>query len=110
MAERLSPLARVTPVSADDLKIAEIPFLTQVNLRVAPKSRAAADIGLALGAPLPVEPGTYTSAGPDVLWLGPDEWLVVEPEGHDLEKMIRTAAGDAHAGIIDVSAQRTVIT
>ncbi|GII28981.1 sarcosine oxidase subunit gamma [Planotetraspora mira] len=109
MAERLSPLARFTPVSADDLRIAEIPFLTQINLRVDPKSRAAADIGLALGAPLPTEPGTCTSAGADVLWMGPDEWLVVGPVGDGLEETIRTAAGTAHVGITDVSAQRTVV-
>ncbi|GII56919.1 sarcosine oxidase subunit gamma [Planotetraspora thailandica] len=110
MAERLSPLARFTPVTTDDLRIAEVPFLTQVNLRVDPKSGAAADIGLALGAPLPTGPGTYASAtGYDVLWLGPDEWLVVGAQGHDVEGVIRAAAGDAHVGVTDVSAQRTVV-
>ncbi|GAA4558964.1 sarcosine oxidase subunit gamma [Planotetraspora kaengkrachanensis] len=110
MAERLSPPARFTPVSSDDLRIAEVPFLTQINLRVDPKSRAAADIGLALGAPLPTDPGTCTSAQADVLWMGPDEWLVVGERGDDPEGTIRAAAGTAHVGITDVSAQRTVIS
>jgi sarcosine oxidase, subunit gamma len=110
MADRLSPLARFEPVSTDDLRIAEIPFLTQVNLRVDPKSRAAADIGLALGVPLPTQPGTFASASADVLWLGPDEWLVVGAPGRDdIEALLRSAAGDAHVGVTDVSAQRTAL-
>ncbi|MCT9930836.1 sarcosine oxidase subunit gamma [Planotetraspora sp. A-T 1434] len=116
MAERLSPLARFEPVSTDDLRIAEIPFLTQVNLRVDPKSRAAADIGLALGAPLPTEPNTYASADSDVFWLGPDEWLIVGAGARaDLEPRLRAAAtgaveaGRVHVGITDVSAQRTAL-
>jgi sarcosine oxidase subunit gamma len=79
MAERLGPPANLRPVSTENLRIAEIPFLTQVNLRVDPKSRAAAEIGLALGVPLPTEPGTYVSGDADVLWMGPDEWLVIGP-------------------------------
>jgi sarcosine oxidase subunit gamma len=116
MAERLSPLAGFEPVSSENLSIAEIPFLTQIDLRVDPKSRAAADIGLALGTPLPTEPGTYVSTGTDaqtgvdVLWLGPDEWLVVGAAGDDgLEARLHAAAGDGHVAVTDVSAQRTVV-
>jgi sarcosine oxidase subunit gamma len=111
---RQSPPARFEPVSGKDLRIAEIPFLTQVNLRVDPESRAAAEIGLALGVPLPTGPGTYASADADVLWLGPDEWLVVgeaDEVGNaaELETRLRFAAGTEHVGITDVSAQRTAL-
>ncbi|WP_433257034.1 sarcosine oxidase subunit gamma [Streptosporangium sp. CA-135522] len=111
MAERLSPLTRFEPVSSDDLCILEVPFLIQINLRVDAKSPAAGDIGLALGTPLPTEPGTYASAEADVLWLGPDEWLVVaEPGGEEnLQARLRAAAGTEHVAVTDVSAQRTAL-
>ncbi|MFF3443753.1 sarcosine oxidase subunit gamma [Streptosporangium sp. NPDC002721] len=135
-AGRLSPLARLEPVSSRDLRVAELPFLTQVDLRVDPASGTAADIARALGVPLlPTEPGTLVSTGPDtppyatsastgpdtppsatsvsgrqVLWLGPDEWLVVGPPGDTgLEARLRAAAGTGHAAVTDVSAQRTVL-
>lgn len=119
---RLSPLARLRPVSSPDLRIAELPFLTQVDLRVEPGSGTAADIARALGVPLPAEPGTSASIGGEVppsgaamsgtrvLWLGPDEWLVVAPPGDTgLEARLRAAAGTGHAAVTDVSAQRTVL-
>ncbi|MEW9533537.1 sarcosine oxidase subunit gamma [Microbispora sp. NPDC049125] len=114
MAERLSPLAWFAPVSSDGLRVAEVPFLTQIDVRVDPASRAASAIGLALGAPLPTEPGTYaTGDAGDVLWMGPDEWLVIAPPGRDgLEaRLAEAAAGveDAHVAITDVSAQRTTL-
>jgi len=119
---RLSPLARLEPVSSQDLRIAELPFLTQIDLRVEPGSATAADIAGALAVPLPVEPGTFVSTGRDVppsgtaasaalvLWLGPDEWLVVGPAGDTgLEARLRAVAATGHAAVTDVSAQRTVL-
>ncbi|MFF5114300.1 sarcosine oxidase subunit gamma [Streptosporangium sp. NPDC000509] len=122
---RLSPLARLEPVSSQDLRIAELPFLTQIDLRVEPGSGTATGVVsalAALGVPLPVEPGTFASTGHDVppsgtagsdtlvLWLGPDEWLVVGPAGDTgLEARLRAAAGTGHAAVTDVSAQRTVL-
>ena len=48
--------------------------------------------------------------GRDVLWLGPDEWLVVDEPGSEGE--IVSALGDAlagtHASVLDVSANRIV--
>ncbi|WP_214416017.1 sarcosine oxidase subunit gamma [Sphaerisporangium fuscum] len=111
MADRSSPPARFTPVSSRNLRVEEIPFLTQVNLRVDPKSPAAADIAFALGVPLPTEPGTCASGeGADLLWLGPDEWLVVGAPGDEyLEARLRAAAGTRHAAVTDVSAHRTTV-
>jgi sarcosine oxidase, subunit gamma len=119
---RLSPLARLEPVSSPDLGITELPFLTQIDLRVDPESGTAADIALTLGVPLPTEPNTSVSTGAGmpssdisasgtrVLWLGPDEWLVVGPSGDTgLEARLRAAAGTGHAAVTDVSAQRTVL-
>ncbi|WP_055478744.1 sarcosine oxidase subunit gamma family protein [Sphaerimonospora mesophila] len=127
MAERRSPLAgfaaRFEAAGAGGrLRLAELPFLTQINVRVHPEGRAAGRIGRALGVPLPAEPGGAVRSGDlTVLWLGPDEWLVVGPdEGEDegdargpglRDRLAETAAGTAgdHVSVVDVSAQRTTL-
>ncbi|GIH48334.1 sarcosine oxidase subunit gamma [Microbispora rosea] len=117
MAERRSPAAafaaRFEAASAGGgLRLAEIPFLSQINLRVDPKSPAAERIGTAMGVPLPMEPGTAAGGGDlEVLWLGPDEWLVVGPDGAApglVERLAEAAAGE-HVSVVDVSAQRTAL-
>ena len=99
-ARRRSPAAgfaaRFAAASAGgQLRLAEIPFLTQINLRVDARSNAAERIGLALGAPLPVEPGRAVRSGDlTVLWLGPDEWLVLGPD-EEIEGGAATGSGGA---------------
>jgi len=105
-------LAAATRASGGALRLAELPFLTQIDLRLAPGGPAAEAAGLALGAPLPPEPCTAVRTGDlAVLWLGPDQWLVVGPPGaqEDLEARLRKAAGEAHVSVTDVSAQRTTL-
>lgn len=116
---RLSPLSAaagrltaVTRASGGALRLAELPFLAQIDLRLDPGGPAAEAAGLALGAPLPLEPCTSVRTGDlAVLWLGPDQWLVVGPPGaqEDLEARLRKAAGEAHVSVTDVSAQRTTL-
>ncbi|MFD4872103.1 sarcosine oxidase subunit gamma [Streptomyces sp. NPDC058420] len=105
-------LAAVTRASGGAVRLAELPFLAQVNVRLDAKGAAADAVGLALGLSLPLEPNTGVRAGElTVLWLGPDEWLVVgAPDTQrDLEHRIRAAAGDEHVSVTDVSAQRTTL-
>jgi sarcosine oxidase subunit gamma len=105
-------LAATTRSSRGTIRLAELPFLAQVNLRLDPKGAAADAVGLALGLSLPVEPNTTVRSGElTVLWLGPDEWLVVGPPDtqRDVEHRIRAAAGDEHIAVTDVSAQRTTL-
>ncbi|MEV6504935.1 sarcosine oxidase subunit gamma family protein [Streptomyces sp. NPDC051642] len=105
-------LAATTRSSGGRVRLAELPFLAQVNLRLDAKGAAADAVGLALGLSLPLEPNTVVRAGElTVLWLGPDEWLVVGPPGtqRDVESRIRAAAGDEHIAVTDVSAQRTTL-
>jgi sarcosine oxidase subunit gamma len=115
MAERRSPLAgvadrlaRVTGAAGGAIAMAEVPFLTQLDLRLDPDGPAAAAVGL----PLPTQPCTSTRSGDvDVLWLGPDEWLIVGPPGaaERLTGQLRAAAGSSHTSVVDVSAQRTTL-
>ncbi|GGY06457.1 sarcosine oxidase subunit gamma [Streptomyces djakartensis] len=112
LSDAAGRLATATRTSRGAIRLAELPFLTQMNVRLDPKGAAADAVGLALGLQLPVDPCTIARAGElAALWLGPDEWLVVGPPGgqRDLESRIRKAAGDEHVSVIDVSAQRTTL-
>lgn len=105
-------LAAATRSSRGAVRLAELPFLAQVNVRLDAKGAAADAVGLALGLSLPLEPDTVVRAGESrALWLGPDEWLVVGPPDtqRDLEDRIRAASGDEHVAVTDVSAQRTTL-
>jgi sarcosine oxidase subunit gamma len=83
-------------------------FLTQIDLRVSP---ADAD---RLPFALPILPNTWNEAvGREILWLGPDEWLLLaHPDPRDPGRQIaelETSLADVHHSVVDVSANRTVI-
>jgi sarcosine oxidase subunit gamma len=89
--------------------------LAQVSLRADATDQAlAARLAEGIGASLPTAPGTVASA-PDgerhALWLGPDEWLVVGPDGSapSIERAIRDASADALVTTVDASANRVGI-
>ena len=82
----------------------ELAFLAQVDVRVDPTTAGA------LG--FPTEPNTWTPAGDrDVLWLGPDEWLVVaEPGGASaMAEELERSLADLHRSVVDVSGNRIVL-
>ncbi|MGX9888198.1 sarcosine oxidase subunit gamma [Streptomyces sp. NPDC002276] len=112
LAGAVGRLAAATRSSGGTVRLAELPFLAQVNVRLDAKGAAADAVGLALGLPLPLEPNTVVRSGElRVLWLGPDEWLVVGPPDtqRDVEGRIRAASGDEHVAVTDMSAQRTTL-
>ncbi|GAA1915659.1 sarcosine oxidase subunit gamma [Streptomyces durmitorensis] len=122
---RRSPLAHLgermrtaAVTGARGVRLTERPYVTMVNLRVdlateavAPATEAAGRIGKVLGAPLPRECGhTSASEGHTVLWLGPDEWLVLsQAEGALLTAELREALGGDPGSVVDVSANRTTL-
>ena len=103
MAETRSPLAH----RADDLAwvhAAEISSLVQIDVRCEPHDAAR------LGFPL--RPNTVTGdMTRGVLWLGPDEWLVVGLPGSTaaILRALEASLGGAHHSVVDVSASRAVI-
>ena len=112
LAQSADRLAAATRASGGAIRLAELPFLTQLNVRLDAKGAAAETVGLALDLQLPLQPNTVVRAGElTAVWLGPDEWLLVGPPGgeRDLENRIREAAGDEHVSVTDVSAQRTTL-
>ena len=75
--------------------------LAQISLRADP-------------ANLPFEPPDPNTASTwnekDVIWLGPDEWLVVGDPGTEgsIERQLEGALADHHHSVVDVSANRIV--
>jgi len=118
VALRTSPLAHLEArmraaavTGARGVRLAEWPFNTMVNLRVAPDSEAADRIEKTLGAPLPRQCGQTAVSGPHtLLWLGPDEWLVVSPAGGtSVAAELREALAGDPGSAVDVSANRTTL-
>jgi len=78
----------------------------RVSLRAPQESIAAVSKGL--GIDLPTRPKQSAVAGArSVLWLGPDEWLVIE-EG-DRDPMVDLARAAALHSAVDVSHRNTAI-
>ncbi|MGW3208941.1 sarcosine oxidase subunit gamma [Streptomyces sp. NPDC001135] len=112
---RLSPLSEWQDSFAQlptGLHVRELPFLTQLSLRVEPGSAAAKAVEACLDTTLPGPVRAAMSGDVKVLWMGPDEWLLMAPDGRqqDLLAQLRSAVGDDDfATVTDVSAQRTTL-
>lgn len=104
-------LRNVAVAGDRSVALLEKPFLTMMSIRVEPGSDAARKLEAVLGTGLPQHCGEVSAQGAHtVLWLGPDEWLVVSattPEA--LLGSLQTGAGAGCAQIVDVSANRTVL-
>ncbi|MGX1308494.1 sarcosine oxidase subunit gamma [Amorphus suaedae] len=111
---RRSPLAHRTPIRADNgaVSLAEWPFLAKLILRCE-AGRDAAAVTAATGVALPTEACTSATAGErSLLWLGPDEWMLVAPDGEAaaLEAALTDALAGPRTQAVDVSDYYTVIT
>lgn len=117
LALRRSPLAarvdELAAASSDRVSLAEEPFLSQIDLRAEPSGPALARVEQALEVAVPHhQPGCAAGSRElSVLWLGPDEWLVVGPDGHAdrIATAARGALEGAHGSVVDVSANRTAL-
>jgi sarcosine oxidase, subunit gamma len=109
-AERFAALLAA---SHGGVSIRELPFFSQFDVRADPAdSDVMQRLATALGFALPAAPNTVASIEDRrALWLGPDEWLVVGPEGHReaLQQALRDGFSGAFGSIVDVSAHRTLL-
>ena len=101
------PLATPPVNPANGLTLAELAVPGQINLRGRPSDTAfLAAAGGVLACRLPVSPNTVQTAGDlTVLWLGPDEWLVLTPPGAEaaIIARLREALAGIRAAVTDVS-------
>jgi sarcosine oxidase, subunit gamma len=106
-----SPLARPPVSPANGLILAELAVPGQINLRGRSSDTGfLAAAGSVLDCRLPVSPNTVQTAGDlTVLWLGPDEWLVLTPPGAEaaIIARLREALAGVHAAVTDVSGNLT---
>jgi len=113
LADYRDRFAAVATASGGELSIRELPFVSQLNLRADPNDVPLMQrLAAALGFALPVVPNT-TASRDDLraLWLAPDEWMVVGPDGQQqvLEQALRSGIDGTFGSIVDVSASRTML-
>ncbi|MDQ4502394.1 sarcosine oxidase subunit gamma family protein [Sinomonas sp. ASV322] len=113
---RRSPAAHLAPLFAaaevtgpNSVALREVPFLTMVGLRVAPDSDSADRVEARLGTQLPARCGDVgIGTGCSVLWLGPDEFLVVTTASSaEFTARLVQAIGTEPGSAVDLSANRT---
>ncbi|WP_457938867.1 sarcosine oxidase subunit gamma [Mesorhizobium sp. 10J20-29] len=99
-----SPIFAGREFSADGARIAVLAPSHRLALRAPEKSLAA--LSKALGLKLPASPkSSVTKGSRSALWLGPDEWLVIDDGGKDpLEdcarvKVLHSAVGVSHRNV-----------
>jgi sarcosine oxidase subunit gamma len=111
---RIGAVARFAPTIAQAalpdggaLILAELDVPGQINLRGRPSDTAfLAAAGSVLDCRLPVSPNTvHTAKDLTVLWLGPDEWLVLTAPGAEaaVTGRLTEALAGIHAAVNDVS-------
>jgi len=88
------------------VSVAAAPPASRLSLRAAADARPALE--KALGVSLPARPKNSASAGArHALWLGPDEWLVIDEDAADLVALCRPVK--ALHSAVDVSHRNTAI-
>jgi sarcosine oxidase subunit gamma len=97
----------------DGFHVTVEPFLTMTNLRFEPGGPATDAVTAVLGVTPPTQPNTWVRGeiGP-VIWLGPDEWLVIsELAGLETQETdLRAAVTPFGGAAVDVSGQRVRLT
>jgi sarcosine oxidase subunit gamma len=116
-ANALSPMVEIDfsalGVESDVLAIKELPFLGHINVRGSSEnSKFMAAVKKVIGAALPIDANTFIeSNGDTILWLGPNEWLIVTAQEKTLEliEKLEKALGDTFSAINDVSGGNTIL-
>lgn len=89
------------------------PYRTMTTLRYPGDGPAAADVAAVLGVQPPSRPNTWVGGrDAQVVWLGPDEWLVISDLAASAtqEAQLRAAVGPSGGAAVDVSGQRVTMT
>ena len=93
------------------IKIQELSFVKKINLRLDPNDKGCvSSSSKILGTMLPTKANTYSTnaINEKIMWLGPDEWLIVSDDDDAFLKL-KNEIGDLEASLTDVSENRTII-
>jgi len=98
-------------VESHGIKIKELPYVKKINLRIDPNNKVSlSSVTKILGTLLPIKSNTYNKFGKvKTIWLGPNEWLVVNEEENDIFTKLKNEIGDKNGSVTDVSENRTII-
>ena len=94
-----------------EIKIQELPYVNKINLRIDPNNNVyMSSCGKILGALQPTTPNTYVqNKKVKIIWLGPDEWMIISDKENELFIELKNELGDLEASVTDVSENRTII-
>ena len=93
------------------IDIKELPFVKKINLRLDPNNKdCVSSCSEILGTMLPTKANTYSAnaINKKVIWLGPDEWLIVGDDDNTFLKLLNKIE-NLEASVTDVSENRTII-
>ncbi|WP_418908186.1 sarcosine oxidase subunit gamma [Glutamicibacter endophyticus] len=119
---RVAPAAHLAQAMADaqvdgerSVALRETPFAVQLGVRAVLGTASAEAIEGILGFELPTEHG-QTTGNPDgvhALWIGPDEFLIVDPSRQQVQgeaTTLQVALDGLPGQVLDLSANRTLLT
>jgi heterotetrameric sarcosine oxidase gamma subunit len=107
VSTRLRPLAHSQAAGGAGAAVSMIELPPALRLSLRARGETATALGGAVGVTLPVEVCRAVSAGDrHALCLGPDEWLLIAPEG-DIA-LLHAGEGIA-ASVVDISHRQTAI-
>ena len=87
-----------------------VPMQPATRLSVRGTVRGCREFAKSLGLSLPTKPGQISSAtGKTILWLGPDEWLVIDLDGSD-KYLENLPDGEKGCAVTDVSHRSTAFS
>ena len=94
-----------------EIKFQELAYINKINLRLDSKNNDyMSSCSKILGAVLPTKPNIYIkNEKVKIIWLGPDEWMVVNDQEIELFNKLKNALGYLEASVTDVSENRTII-
>ena len=93
------------------IKFQENAFTTKINLRIDPLNKnQITKCSNILEAIVPMKPNTCSNNEKlKILWLGPNEWLIITNNENNLLQNLQNQLGQQIASVTDVSENRTVL-
>jgi sarcosine oxidase subunit gamma len=101
-------------VDGKTCSLSEVPFMAMINIRGnSADAQFAQAVASVTGLDLPLQANTCNMNGQrQLLWLGPDEWLLKTShgQGDDLVAALRAAFAGMHTAVVAVGDGNTTIT